>query len=149
MTIEHADLAVRAYDQLAMQQTLSNYGWGFDDDDFEMLADTFTADATSGGRVVGADQKWGPSTGRQAIVAELQASRATKNAQGRHTLHTFRFEGQTTTSATMHCYVLITSAQPAGMVISSAGWYRADMVKEADGHWRMAKLDAQLDSTFL
>ncbi|MGP6176239.1 nuclear transport factor 2 family protein [Microbacterium sp. A196] len=149
MTIEESVLAVRAYDQLAMQQTLSNYGWGFDEDDFEMLADTFTSDATSGGRVVGADQKWGPSTGRDAIVAELRASRAAKNAQGRHTLHTFRFEDQTTISAIMHCYVLITSAQPSGMVISSAGWYRADMIKEEDGRWRMSKLDAQLDCTFL
>lgn len=149
MTPENADLAASAYDRLAMEETLARYGWGFDEGDFAMLADTFTAGAISGGRVVGAEQRWGPSAGRAAIVAELQASRAAKNAQGRHTLHTFRFEEQTATSAVMHCYVLISSAQPTGMVISSAGWYRADMVKESDGQWRMSKLDAQLDSTFL
>ncbi|WP_109212333.1 MULTISPECIES: nuclear transport factor 2 family protein [Microbacterium] len=148
-THEHLDLAARAYDQLAMQETLARYGWGFDEDDFDMLADTFTEEATSGGRVTGSDQSWGPSTGRDAIVTELRASRAAKNAQGRHTLHTFRFENQTSTSAVMHCYVLISSAQPGGMVISSAGWYRAEMVKESDGQWRMSSLEALLDSTFL
>lgn len=144
-----SELGRLAYDQLAMQETLARFGWGFDEDDFDMLADTFTADATSGGRVTGADQRWGPSTGREAIVAELQKSRAAKDAQGRHTLHTFRFENQTWTSAVVLCYVLIISAQPTGMVISSAGWYRAEMVKGEDQRWRMARLDAQLDSTFL
>lgn len=143
------DMATRAYDQLAMQETLARYGWGFDEGDFDMLADTFTADATSVGRVVNSEQSWGPSAGREEITAVLRDSRAKKNAQGRHTLHTFRFENQTAASADVHCYVLITSAQPTGMTISTAGWYHAAMVKEADGLWRMAALTALLDSTFL
>jgi hypothetical protein len=143
------ELATSAYDRLEMQETLSRYGWGFDEGDFEMLADTFTADATTSGTVSNSDQAWGPAQGVREIVGILKESRQKKTAQGRHTLHTFRFENQTATSADVYSYVLITSAQPDGMRISSAGWYRAAMIKEADGRWRMTDLTALLDSTYL
>lgn len=143
------DAGQAALDQLAMQETLARYGWGFDEADFDMLADTFTADGTTDGHVSNSDQSWGPATGRGEIVAMLRASRQAKTAQPRHTLHTFRFENQTATSADVYCYVLITAAQAAGMVISSAGWYRAAMLKEGDGRWRMCDLTALLDSTFI
>lgn len=143
------DAGTRALDQLAMQETLARYAWGFDENDMEMLADTFTADGTTDGKVRDSEQSWGPAAGREAIVAMLRASREGKTAQGRHTLHTFRYENQTPTTADVHCYILISSAQPAGITLSTAGWYRAAMVKEGDGIWRMADLTAVLDSTFL
>jgi hypothetical protein len=146
--LDSLEIAVLAADRLAMQDTLARYAWGYDEGDFEMLAGTFTKDGTTGGKVANSDASWGPTVGNQAIADMLAAIRQQQTDRRRHTVHTFRFENQTSTSADMYSYVLITSTENAVTKTLTAGWYHASMVKEADGQWRMADLTALLDSPF-
>jgi hypothetical protein len=143
-----AEALVLAADRMAMQDTLARYAWGYDEGDFEMLAGSFTSDGTTSGKVANSDASWGPTAGNQAIADMLQVIRRQQTDQRRHTVHTFRFENQTTSSADMYSYVVITSTENAVTKTLTSGWYHASMVKEADGHWRMADLTALLDSPF-
>lgn len=140
--------AVLAADRSAMQDTLARYAWGYDEGNFDMLADTFTKDGTTSGKVANSDASWGPTTGNQAIADMLKTIREQQTDQRRHTVHTFRFENQRSSSANLYSYVLITSAENAVTKTLTAGWYHASMVKESDGQWRMADLTALLDSPF-
>jgi hypothetical protein len=139
------DTATIAADRLAMQDTLSRYAWGYDDGDFEMLAKTFTVDGTTSGSVANSSSGWGPTSGSQDIADMLEGIRNQQTGQRRHTLHTFRYENQTETTAEVHCYVVITSTEFGVPKISTTGWYHASMTKEFDGVWRMSDLTALLD----
>lgn len=142
------NIAVWAADRLAMQDTVAQYCWGYDNGDFEMLAGSFTAEGTTSGKVSHSDAAWGPTVGSQAIAEMLSEIRRTQSDQRRHTTHTFRFENQTETSADLHCYVTIISTEAGETKTLTAGCYHASMVKESDGQWRMADLTALLDSAF-
>lgn len=140
--------AVIAADRLAMQDTLSRYAWGYDEGDFDMLASSFTLNGTTSGKVANSDVSWGPTTGNRLIADMLESIRRQQTDQRRHTIHTFRFENQTATSADLHSYVVIIATENGVTKTLTAGWYRASMVKEKDGDWRMADLTALLDSPF-
>jgi len=142
------DMAVVAADRSAMQNTLARYAWGYDEGNFGMLADTFTKDGTTSGKVANSDASWGPTAGNQAIADMLKVIREQQTDQRRHTVHTFRFENQSSSSADLYSYVLITSTENAMTKTLTTGWYHASMVKEGDGEWRMADLTARLDSPF-
>lgn len=146
--LDTPQIATLATDRLAMQDTLSRYAWGYDEGDFDMVADSFTEDATTGGTVANSDASWGPTAGNREIADMLQGIRQQQTDQRRHTMHTFRFENQTDTSADLYSYVVIISTENAVTNALTAGWYHASMVKESDGQWRMADLTAQLDGPF-
>lgn len=145
---ESLGAAVLAADRLAMQDTLSQYAWGYDEGDFEMLAGSFTLDGTTSGKVANSEVSWGPTSGSRQIADLLESIRREQTDQRRHTTHTFRFENQTATSADLHSYVVIISTENGVTKTLTAGWYHALMVKESDGKWRMADLTALLDSPF-
>jgi hypothetical protein len=138
----------QALDRSLILDTLSSYAWGYDEGNFDMLADTFTADGSTGGKVAGTDIGWGPMVGREEIVAILSSIRASQTEQRRHTVHTPRFEVLTDNTATVACYTVIFGSSSGTTRIVTSGWYRADLVKESDGVWRMRHLDALLDSPF-
>ena len=141
-------MAAVAADRSAMQDTLARYAWGYDEGDFEMLADTFTKDGTTSGKVANSDVSWGPTAGNRAIADMLKAIRQQQTDQRRHTVHTFRFENQSLSFADLYCYLHLTSTENAVTKTVTTGWYHASMVKDADGQWRMANLAAVLDSPF-
>jgi ketosteroid isomerase-like protein len=142
------ELAIMAADRSAIQDTHARYAWGYDEGNFDMLADTFTQDGTTSGKVANSDAAWGPTAGNQAIAAMLRDIRDQQSDQRRHTVHTFRFENQSPSTADLYSYVLITSTENAVTKTVTAGSYHASMVKEADGEWRMANLTALLDGPF-
>ncbi|GAA3704913.1 hypothetical protein GCM10023081_46500 [Arthrobacter ginkgonis] len=144
----NATAAVFAADRLAMQDTVARYAWGYDEGDFDMLAGSFTENGTTSGKVANSDASWGPTAGNRAIADMLETIRKQQTDQRRHTVHTFRVENQTSTTADLYSYVLITSTENAVTKTLTSGWYHASMVKEADGEWRMADLTALLDSPF-
>ena len=138
----------KALDRQLILEALSRYTWGFDEGDFALLADAFTTDATTGGKVAHTDIAWGPVQGRQQIVDVLEGIRKTQTDQRRHCTSTFRFHGQTETEADFSCYVHLIGTENKVPRVVSAGWYRAQVVKETDGAWRMRNLDALLDAPF-
>jgi hypothetical protein len=139
---------INANDRALILDCVAKYGWGYDEGEFAMLADSFTEDATTGGTVTGTDICWGPVTGRVQIVSTLSEIRKTQTDQRRHIINTHRFEEQTETTATLSTYIVVLASKNGETRVATAGRYRIDAVKETDGVWRMRRLDAVLDSPF-
>ncbi|MDM0116110.1 nuclear transport factor 2 family protein [Variovorax sp. J22R133] len=137
-----------ALDRQLIVEALARYAWGYDEGDFKLLADSFTQDATTGGKVAHTDIGWGPMRGRAQIVEVLEGIRKTQSDQRRHSIHTVRFHNQSATEADFSAYMHISGAENKVIRLVTAGWYRAQVVKEADGIWRMRNLDALLDAPF-
>jgi hypothetical protein len=142
------DHYIDANDRALVLDCLAKYGWGYDEGDFAMLGDAFTADALTGGSVTGTNIGWGPVIGRQQIVDVLSTIRQTQTDQRRHTIHTHRFDAQTSTTATLSAYIVVLASENGQTRVATAGRYSIDAVKEADGVWRMSRLEAILDSPF-
>ena len=134
-------------DRQLIIEALSKYTWGYDEGDFKMLADSFTENATSGGRVSGTDMKWGPMRGRAEIVSVLEGIRKTQTDQRRHCVSNFIFISQTETKASYRCYLNLVAAENGQPKLVTGGWYEIDAVKEGDT-WRMSRLDGVLDAPF-
>ncbi len=141
-------MADTALDRQLIVEALARYVWGYDEGDFELLADSFTADATTQGSVAHTDIGWGPLQGRSQIVDVLASIRKGQTDQRRHSIHTVRFHRQSETEADFSTYMHLTGTENRVTVLITAGWYRAQVVKEADGIWRMRNLDGKLDAPF-
>jgi hypothetical protein len=139
---------INAEDRALILDAIAKYGWGYDEGEFEMLGDAFTEDAVTGGVVTGTALGWGPLTGRSQIVDALAKIRGGQTDQRRHTIHTCRFEDQTPTTAKLCTYVVVLASKNGETRVATAGRYSIDAVKEADGVWRMSRLEAVLDSAF-
>ena len=136
-----------AADRQLMLEVVARYAWGYDNADFDMLADTFTEDATSGGVVTGTDIKWGPMKGREQIVSVLESIRKSQTDQRRHNVSNAIFLSQTETKASLKCNLSLAATENGVTKLLTAGYYEIDLVKEGDT-WRMTRLDGVLDSPF-
>lgn len=134
-------------DRQLIQEAMSKYTWGYDENDFAMLADAFTQNATSGGKVSGTDVAWGPMQGRDEIRSTLEGIRATQSDQRRHCVSNFIYLSQTETTATYRCYLNLIVAKDGAADLVTGGWYEVDAVKEG-ATWRMSRLDGVLDAPF-
>jgi hypothetical protein len=139
---------VNADDRALILDCVAKYGCGYDQDDFAMLAESFTENATTGGTVTGTDISWGPVTGREQIISALRTIRKAQTDQRRHIMNTHRFEEQTATTAALSTYIVVLASEDGETRVATAGRYSIDVVKEMDGVWRMRRLDAVLDSPF-
>jgi hypothetical protein len=143
--VNTADLA---NDRHLILDALARYAWGFDEADFELLADAFTEDASTGGKVSRTDIEWGPLFGRAQIVEVLASIRRGQTDQRRHSLSTARFHSQSEDAADVSVYITVFGSEQLKTRVVTTGWYRAEFARQADGAWRMKKLDAQLDAPF-
>ncbi|WP_321883358.1 nuclear transport factor 2 family protein [Paraburkholderia bannensis] len=137
-----------ALDRHLILEALARYTWGYDEGDFDLLADAFVADATTQGKVAKTDIGWGPMKGRTEIVSVLKTIRDGQTDQRRHCIHTVRFHSQSGSQADFSCYMHVTGAKNGGISIVTAGWYRVQVTKENDGFWRIVNMDAMLDAPF-
>lgn len=140
-------MAHNAADRQDIIEALSKYTWGYDEDDFDMLRDSFTENATSGGVVTGTDVKWGPMQGREEIATILKGIRDSQTDQRRHNVSNFLFSKQTDTEASFRCYLNLVAAEGGAARFITGGYYDIDAVKEGDT-WRMSRLDGVLDAPF-
>lgn len=136
-----------AADRQNILDALSKYTWGYDEGDFELLADAFTKEAQSGGRVSGTDMKWGPMDGREQIVSILKDIRKTQTDQRRHNVSNFLFSKQTETEASFRCNLSLVGTEDGVSKVISGGYYDIDAVKQGNV-WRMTRLDGVLDAPF-
>lgn len=136
-----------AADRQEIINALSKYTWGYDENDFALLRDSFTENATSGGVVSGTDIKWGPMAGREEIATVLEGIRETQTDQRRHNVSNFLFSKQTETEATFRCYLNLLATEGGVCKVVTGGYYEIDAVKDGDT-WRMSRLDGVLDAPF-
>lgn len=137
-----------AADRQLIMEVTARYASGYDDADFDMLADSFTEDATTGGKVTGTDIAWGPMKGREEIVSVLKSIRETQTDQRRHCMCNFIFTEQTETTAKFRCFLNLIAAENGVSRSVSGGWYDIEAAKGGDGVWRMSRMDGTLDAPF-
>lgn len=138
----------RGYQLFEIANTLSKYAWGYDEADFDLLADAFTSDAVVEGRVKKSTQGWGPIVGREEIVSCLRDIRADQHDSRRHNITNLLVEELTERTAKVRCnFILCATPEGGSPRIVATGLYRCEMIKE-ENVWRMQKQDALLDSGF-
>jgi hypothetical protein len=142
-----SDAGQRAEDRWLISDTLSKYGWGYDEGDFELLAEALTEDATVTGTVHGTTIGWGPTVGRSEIVKVLSDIRLGQHDQRRHGLASILFDELTTDTARVRCYQILFATENGAARFVASGWYRFTLVKDGDV-WRIKEQVAQLDSPF-
>ena len=136
-----------AMDRQLILEAMSKYTWGYDAGEFDLLRDSFTENATSGGKVSGTDVTWGPMKGREEIATVLEGIRKAQTDQRRHCVSNFQFVSQTDTTATYRCSLNLIATENGQSKLITGGYYEVDAVKEGDV-WRMSRLDGVLDAPF-
>ena len=132
----------------AVLNVVHSYAWSYDANDMECLSLIFEDDAITGGVVAGTDAGWGPWQGQEAIVAGLSDIRSQQVDRRRHQLTTPLFLSLTDEAAVVKVYLSIL-ATPEGdrPRLITTGHYVATLRKSA-GHWKLSRLDAELDGSF-
>jgi hypothetical protein len=134
-------------DRQLIIDAVSKYAWGYDQNDMVLLADTFSVDATSGGKITGTDFSWGPMVGKEAIVSGLGGMRATATIQPRHCITNILFQTLSANSARLRAYLMLMASENGAARVATCGTLEIDAVKDGD-QWRVSRLDVTLDAPF-
>ncbi|SLN28219.1 hypothetical protein AQS8620_00883 [Aquimixticola soesokkakensis] len=133
------DLAARA----AIGELYARYGIAHDEIDLAAMGDVFTEggvlEVSIGGPV------FERHTGRAAIVNNFARVTATQSDQRRHAISNVEVTMAGPAQATSRAYGLVSAAngETLNLVVSCA--YTADLIREADGLWRFARLWIGMD----
>jgi len=133
-------------DRLAIAETISCYGWGFDERRADLLGDLFTADGVWTGSIAGSTELES-HRGRDAIVSFLSEFWMGLHDQRRHNFVNVLVTEQDETRATALAYLLLTAGSGTDITIVTSGFYRLSLAKE-DRTWRMSELYAGFDVPF-
>jgi hypothetical protein len=132
-----------------VERTLFLYGWGYDEDDLDLMADCFTSDAVLKGPTgVTAE-------GREAIREFYEGRRQVRRdarQQTRHVISNVLIANASETEADVLCYLtlVVTEDGPRTGNQSSTvkgGWYRDHMVKDGDA-WRFRERIINVDAEY-
>ena len=133
--------------QAVLADRLYRYCWGFDERRPDVLEETFTHDAVWVGNVMG-ETRVGPLEGRDAVLAYLSNFWQHQRDQRRHVVTNVIVESAGPTTARMRAYLLLVGSTRAKTALEAAGFYTLDYRLEADGRWRISRLDAGFDVPF-
>lgn len=134
-------------DRQLIVDAVSRYAWGYDQHDIPLLAEAFSAEATSGGKITGTDMSWGPMVGKDAIVSGLGSMRQSATIQPRHCVTNILFSEQTAGTARLRAYLTLMASENGAARVATCGYLDIDAVKEGD-QWRLSRLDVVLDTPF-
>lgn len=127
----------------AIRQVFYRYALGIDEDNFELFAACFTADATF------STQAQPRIDGREAICEYFRARRAVRRSRGeqsRHLINNVVLLEKNEQAALVVAYV--TGLIATGRDVSfHFGWYRDRLVRSADGEWRIHEHFIHADGT--
>jgi 3-phenylpropionate/cinnamic acid dioxygenase small subunit len=126
-----------------IQQTLARYALGYDENDFDLLADCFAEDAViffpaGGGLTV---------RGRDAIRAKLKQQRddrSERDEQARHVITNLCVLEESAQEARVVSFFVVVATGSTGVRVSS-GWYH-DRLADEDGLWRFKERTVYGDS---
>lgn len=139
---------LRKQDMLSVINIVHAYAWGFDKQDREGLLSIFSEQSETSGTVKWSDISWGPWQGRDTLVDNLIAIRASQKDVRRHQMTTPVFLHLSSEKAEVKVYVSIFSALPPNKpVLVTTGDYRVSLSKY-DGEWKIDSLIAELDGAF-
>jgi ketosteroid isomerase-like protein len=139
--------APRALDKILCAETLYRFGFCYDEQDRDGLADCFTEDVVLTATTAGT-RSFGTYEGRDAAVGWLTAYWGRTLDQRRHIVTNAMVDDLTATTATVTAMLLVTAAQDGAFRTVTAGVYRARTRKEDDGAWRIAGFALGFDAAF-
>lgn len=134
--------------RLQVLQLLSEYSWGYDSNDMQLLGGVFSEQARTGGVVANTDIGWGPWVGKDNIVRELSKIRCSQTDKRRHVINSVYFESVSPHSATLNVYLALFSSadkQPPHLITTGQYTLIASM---SEGRWFIDVLDEVLESPF-
>jgi 3-phenylpropionate/cinnamic acid dioxygenase small subunit len=123
-----------------IEATLYRFARGFDEDDFDLLADCMTADAEL-------SSFEGPTSGRDAVLQMLRGRRDAAGADGsqpRHLLANVEIVIESNSTASSRAAYVLFSAGPGGIGVVSTGTYGDRLVRD-DGAWRVSHRQVNVD----
>ena len=145
--VSAADLSdAQVRDRLLVLDVVNRYGWSCDERDIDSLRRTFAEDAVIDGSVA-AQVEIGPFKGRETFVKWNEAHMATQDDQRRHMILNPTFVVQTSTTAVVNAYLMLTSVAKGQPRLVTTGLYRFELEKR-DGSWMVIHLFAGFDSAF-
>lgn len=125
-----------------IENTLHRWAFGYDDNDWSLVADCFTDDAVFSMRIA-EGELIGPFEGREAIVAMMRDASDSQEDQRRHVTSNLIIEEHEDT-ATCVSYLTLFSAYNGTLTALSTGKYQDELVRTNAG-WKLAKRHIALD----
>lgn len=135
-----------ALNRILAVETLSRYGWAYDEREFDALAACFTEDMRFDGSI-GGTTSIGPYVGRDVFLKWLTAFWGEQRDQRRHIVLNPIVDDLTSTTARVSSLMLLTSTENATFRATTAGFYRTAMRKES-GVWRISSFTAGFDAPY-
>ncbi|MHB8072422.1 nuclear transport factor 2 family protein [Desulfosporosinus fructosivorans] len=134
-------------DRWLIMETLSKYAWGYDDNDMEMMGDSFTEDGIMNMKITNGTV-YNPMLGRNAIVKIMGDIRNSQTDQRRHIISNPIFLRLEKNSAEVITFLTLTAAENNTVKLVTTGTYRDLVVKGSDGVWRSKQKDLVMDCPF-
>jgi hypothetical protein len=138
--------AASAIDRLLIQELVARYCWSYDERQLDALAAAYAPDAVWNGSVAG-EFDIEDIVGREAIVDWLKGHMAAQRDQRRHNVVNTVFVKQSSDSAQLLCYLLLTATQDRATAVVTSGFYRVDVVKSGEG-WQIKRVFGGFDNAF-
>jgi ketosteroid isomerase-like protein len=127
-------------------ESVARYAWAYDERDAAALADCFAPDGIWEGNLQGL-HPIGPYVGREAVVDFLTGFWAEQEDQRRHVFSNLVVDVEDAGRASVHAYLVLTSAESGDVRAVTTGPYRFEVLA-LDGIWRISRLSAGFDSPF-
>jgi len=123
-----------------IEATLYRFARGFDEDEFDLLANCMTADAEL-------TSFEGPTSGRDAVLEMLRGRRDAAGADGsqpRHLLANIEIDMESDSAASARASYVLFSAGPGGISVVSTGSYGDRLVRDG-GAWLVSHRHVNVD----
>jgi len=117
-----------------IEQVLHRICWGYDENDVDLIADSFTADASMSMRIGDrGGELVGPFTGRERIRQLHADALAAQQDQRRHQLTNLWVEHASADEATVVTTLVLHAVRDGAVAVLSTGWYRDRLVRTDEG----------------
>jgi hypothetical protein len=117
-----------------IEQVLHRICWGYDENDVDLIADSFTADATMSMRVGDRDGELvGPFAGRERIRRLHADTLASQQDQRRHQVTNLWVEEESEDEVTAVTTLVLHAVRDGAVTALSTGWYRDRLVRTDEG----------------
>ncbi len=133
-------------DRMAIQELLSRSAYALDEREVEMLAESFSEDATFSIRIAGGDLV-GPFTGREQIMKLMTDSMAAQTDQRRHVISNVFFRSADKQRAQVVSNLTLFATENGESSLLTVGVYQDEVVRSGDG-WCLARRHLDLDRPY-
>jgi hypothetical protein len=140
-------LGTPALDSLLAVETVYRFALAFGERDHAVLTDCFTSDATFDA-TIGGEISTGLYSGRDAIVEWLTSYWPRQTDQRRHFVTDPVVDVVGADRVTVTTWLVLAASENSAMRLVTAGFYRCELVLEADAAWRIETFRGGYDAPY-